>query len=118
MKKMFKYFTIGEFDCQHTGENEMDSDFIDKLDILRRNCGFSFVITSGYRSADHPIEAIKAKGGTHTQGIAADIRVRGGVQRAKLVSEAVKLGFTGIGVANSFIHVDTRSGVPVLWIYK
>jgi len=116
-QRMFKYFTIGEFDCQHTGENEMDHEFIEKLSMLRRNCNFPFVITSGYRSLDHPLEVIKEKGGTHTQGIAADIRVRGGVQRAKVVAEAIKLGFGGVGVANSFVHVDGRSGVPVLWCY-
>ena len=114
---MFKYFTLSEFDCQHTGENEMDPEFIEKLDLLRRNCGFPLVITSGYRSPDHPLEAIKEKGGTHTQGIACDIRVRGGVQRSKLVREAIKLGFSGVGVGKSFIHVDGRTGPPVMWCY-
>ena len=114
---MFKYFTLDEFACKHTGKNEMNHEFIEKLSMLRENCNFPFVITSGYRSPDHPLEAIKEKGGTHTQGIAADIRVRGGVQRAKVVAEAIKLGFGGVGVANSFVHVDGRSGVPVLWCY-
>jgi len=114
---MFEYFDIEEFDCQHTGLNEMDHQFIYKLDALREACGFPFVITSGYRSPDHPIEAVKEKGGTHTQGIAADIRVRGGAQRRQLVSEALKLGFGGVGTAKTFIHVDDRIGPPVLWIY-
>lgn len=117
MMKMYKYFTTKEFDCQHTGTNNISTDFVDKLDKLRKACGFKFVITSGYRSLDHPIEAAKAVGGTHTQGIAADIKVMGGVQRAKIVHEAVKLGFSGIGVAKGFVHVDTRVGIPVLWCY-
>jgi len=27
------------------------------------------------------------------------------------------LGFTGIGVAAGFVHVDTREGDPVMWTY-
>lgn len=114
---MFKYFTLQEFACQHTGENEMNTAFIEKLDLLRRNCGFPLVITSGYRSPDHPLEVVKEKGGMHTKGIAADLRVRGGVQRSKLVREAIKLGFSGIGVGKSYCHVDGRAGAPVMWTY-
>jgi uncharacterized protein YcbK (DUF882 family) len=73
-----------------------------KLDLLRARCGFPFVITSGYRSEDHPIEAKKEKAGTHAQGIAADIKVRD-------------------GVASSFVHVDIRdldgNESPVMWTY-
>ena len=46
---MLKYFTIEEFNCKHTGKNEMDNDFLEKLDLLRSACGFSFEVTSGYR---------------------------------------------------------------------
>lgn len=113
----FKYFKREEFNCQHTGENEIKDELLHKLDSLREACGFPFVITSGYRSPSHPIEAAKAKAGTHAQGIAADIRVADGVQRRKLVEEALKLGFGGIGVAKSFIHVDIRDTTPVMWMY-
>lgn len=34
-----------------------------------------------------------------------------------VVENAVKLGFTGIGVAKSFVHVDIRETTPVLWCY-
>ena len=63
----------------------------------------------------------KTKSGTHAQGIAADIKVNNGLQRFKIVEEAIKLGFTGIGVARSFVHVDIRSPddtTPfVMWTY-
>ena len=75
----FKYFKLTDFDCQETGENEMDVEFIKALDHLRAACGFPFIITSGYRSPDHSRERSKSKGpGTHAQGIAADIKVSGG----------------------------------------
>ena len=69
---MFKYFSIDEFDCQETGCNRMDNQFIHSLDELREACGFSFTITSGYRDPSHSIEAKKSKPGTHAQGIAAE----------------------------------------------
>ena len=112
-----KYFKVSDFDCQETGENEMNEDFLRKLDELREACGFPFIVTSGYRSPNHSIEAKKSSPGTHAQGIAADIRVNGGNQRYIIVQKAAELGFNGIGVAKTFIHVDTRESTPVVWVY-
>jgi len=91
-----KHFKTSEFDCQHTGENRMEKDFLSKLDELREYCGFPFVITSGYRSPSHPLEAVKEIPGTHAH---------------------LEHGFTGIGVAGDFIHLDTRGTLPVMWTY-
>jgi zinc D-Ala-D-Ala carboxypeptidase len=112
-----RYFKINEFDCQETGENWMDSDFLEMLDELRHRCDFPFVITSGYRSPEHSIENKKEKPGTHSQGIAADVRVSGGAQKHILLKEAFDMGFTGIGIANTYIHIDTRDSAPVVWTY-
>ena len=54
----------------------------------------------------------------HTKGIAADIYVSNGVDRYKLLITAFNMGFTGIGVAKTFIHVDTRTSQPVVWTYQ
>jgi uncharacterized protein YcbK (DUF882 family) len=112
-----KHFKLEEFNCTHTGKNEMDSVFLEAIDELRERCGFPFTITSGYRDITHPVEAKKAVGGTHTQGIAADIAVRSGAEKYTIVKHAMELGFTGIGVANTFVHVDTRTTTPVIWTY-
>ena len=95
----------------------MSEEFIHKLDELRAACGFPFYITSGYRSEKHSIESKKSKPGTHAQGIAADIAVNGGSQRFTIVKNALAMGFTGIGVARGFIHVDVRKTTPVMWKY-
>ena len=55
----FKYFKLEDFDCQETGDNEMDAEFIHKLDQLREACGFPFIITSGFRSKDHSSKQTK-----------------------------------------------------------
>ena len=116
------YFSRSEFSCQYTGENKIEDSLLLKVDELRERCGFPFIITSGYRSLAHPIErAKKTNTGTHAQGIAADIKVIDGVQRFKIVAEAIKMGFTGIGIASNFVHVDIRSldtnESPVMWCY-
>ena len=112
-----KYFKLEEFNCTHTNKNEMDDEFLEKLDKLRELCGFPFKITSGYRDETHPNEAKKETPGTHNQGIAADIAVSNGTERMTIVKMAVVLKFNGIGVAKTFVHVDTRTTTPVLWTY-
>ena len=112
-----KYFTVDEFNCQYTGENQMDPEFMEKVDKLREHCGFPFVITSGYRSPDHPLEATKEIPGTHAQGIAADIKITSSAHRYSIIKAALEHGFTGLGVAGDFIHLDTRGSVPVIWTY-
>ncbi len=113
----FKYFSRDEFKCSETGNNEIQDEFIHALDKLRESCGFPFAITSGYRDPSHSVEAKKEKAGQHTLGIAADIAVSGGSQRFIIVSKALELGFSGIGVARTFVHVDTRTTQPMLWCY-
>jgi len=43
--------------------------------------------------------------------------VSNGVERMKIVKEALDMGFGGIGVARGFVHVDMRTTTPVMWTY-
>ena len=113
-----QYFNIEEFDCQETGNNEMCPFFLEKLDELRHRCGFPFSITSGYRDPSHSIEQRKVKPGTHAKGIAADIHINSGSEGYVIIKNAMEMGFSGIGIAKTFIHVDTRSNTPVVWTYR
>jgi|TARA_R110002153_G_scaffold37457_4_gene109856 uncharacterized protein YcbK (DUF882 family) len=112
-----RYFKRSDFDCQETGNNEMSEEFLEKLDDLRHECGFPFIITSGYRDKTHSIEAAKKNPGTHAQGIAADIKVNSGAESYAILEKATAMGFTGIGLHKKFVHVDTRKGIPVAWCY-
>ena len=113
-----KFFTREEFDCQVSGTNNMELEFLEKLDQLRGACGFPFEVTSGYRHPTlHPIERKKDVPGTHAQGIAADIKITNAADRYTIVANALNLGFTGIGIADTFVHVDTRGTTPVIWLY-
>ena len=118
MTSDFKYFNREDFDCQETGENRMEDEFIHKLDHLRTVCGWPFIVTSGYRDPSHSVEIKKTSGGgVHTKGIAADIRVLNGKHRHEILKNAFALGFTGIGIAKTFVHIDIREGPPVVWNY-
>jgi len=113
-----RYFDRKDFDCQETGNNEMCDEFLEKLDELRHVCGFPFIITSGYRDPEgHSIEKAKKSPGTHSRGIACDIKVSNGNQAYAIIKYAQSMGFNGIGVAKTFIHVDTRETTPVVWCY-
>jgi len=112
-----RYFKLEDFNCKETGENEMCPDFLARLDELRHRCGFPFIITSGYRSPRHSIEKRKPKAGTHAQGIAADIGTTDGYERYVIVKNAMAMGFSGIGIHKTFVHVDTRTTTPVVWTY-
>ena len=111
----FPNFSASEFRCQHTGTDGMDEDFVRCLQQLRTIYGKGMVISSGYRSAEHPIEARKPNGpGAHESGKAADIAIYG-ADALELLTLALQSGlFTGIGVAQKgslgsrFLHLDTN----------
>lgn len=113
----YKHFSRDEFVCKETGENEIQDRFIRKLDVLRGRCGFPFVITSGYRSPNHSIEAAKDKPGQHSSGRCADIACTSDRKRLVLLREALILGFTGVGVNAKFIHLDERDAPGASWVY-
>lgn len=123
---MWKYFKKEEFACKHCGENLMQDEMIDKCDALREACNFPLRVTSGYRCPTHN-QAVSTTGpnGPHTTGKSVDI----GVSRHLayiVLREAMKLGFTGIGVqqkgAVRFIHLDIleepeHAPRPSVWSY-
>jgi zinc D-Ala-D-Ala carboxypeptidase len=118
-------FKREEFSCRHTGENDMQPEFMEKLQLLRTLYGKPMRITSGYRSIKHPVEASKRAGGTHTTGRACDVAVEGS-DALLLVKLALQVGFTGIGVqqkgSGRFIHLDDVTDKhffsrPMIWSY-
>ena len=115
-------FSEAELKCSHTGKCAMDASFMDKLRALRTELGEGMTITSGYRDATHPVEASKARPGTHARGVAVDVACDG-QQSYRIMALAFKHGFTGIGVKQSgagrFLHLDTFANGPRpnIWSY-
>ena len=106
-----KYFSLSEFDCKSlkgSGIN-MDADFLQRLDKARGYSDSKFVITSGYRTAEHNA-AIGSKSDNHPSGRAADIAATTSKERYDIISALLKAGFNRIGInfARKFIHVDSN----------
>lgn len=115
-------FSASEFDCKHTGRNEMRTEFMDRLQALRTEYGRPMKITSGYRHPSHPVEARKGhSNGEHTRGMCADIACTSGSERYELVRLAMAHGFHRIGIAKTFLHLGLGGpGLPsnVIWEYQ
>lgn len=110
-------FSAEEFRCKETGELEVQAEFMEKLQKLRYDYGRAMKVNSGYRSPRHSIEAKKPQPGTHAQGIAVDIAAQG-KDAHDLAFLAMKHGFNGIGIAKTFVHLDTRPyDRRTIWIY-
>lgn len=114
------HFTREELQCKcGCGRMEISDEFLKWLEVVRVACGFPFVITSGYRCPDYN-EKVSGTGrdGPHTVG-AVDVAVTGG-QAIKLIEQAWRHGFNGIGVQQKgngrFIHLDRRAA-PTIWSY-
>lgn len=115
------YFSLTEFACT-CGRKECDAKPIDmetalKLDGLRREFGLPITITSGSRCLFHN-RALKSKDTSqHLLGRAIDIHCPDGIYMRRLVVLALKHGFTGIGVKDGMVHLDTRTSTPVFFGY-
>jgi uncharacterized protein YcbK (DUF882 family) len=118
----YPYFTKAEFDCKHTGKNEMQPEFMAKLQLLREKYGRPMIVTSGYRHWTHPVEARKGHTtGEHTRGTCADIACTSGAERYKIIQLALQLGFPRIGIAKNFIHLGIGGAglpSPTIWDYS
>lgn len=92
--------------------------FMDRLQKLRDLADRPLTVTSGGRCPNHKNEFMRKTPADHQKGLAVDIAVAGGNQRAELVSLGIKCGFNAIGVAKTFVHLGYRYGsLPVMWVY-
>ena len=121
-----KHFSHNELKCKCGCEgNEMDADFLTRLECVREDYGIGMYASSSYRCPEHN-DRVSSTGleGPHTTGHAIDIRVCS-KDALKVLSFALAHGMTGIGVSQKgargsrFIHLDDLTdGVrPHIWSY-
>ena len=109
-----KNFKLKEFQCKDGSQLvKVDSQLLNRLQRLRDLVGKPIIITSGYRTISHNKKVGGSKNSLHLQGKAADIKVNG-IDPGQLSKQAEKVGFNGIGIYKTFIHVDTR-GYKARW---
>ena len=103
-------FKVKEFACQDGSDPIfIDSELVSVLQKIRNHFGKAVTITSAYRTPTHN----KNVGGTtysqHLYGKAADIKVQGIAPKDVAKYAETLLDEGGIGIYNTFTHIDVRS---------
>jgi len=122
----FKNFNYDEFDSplQEGSGQLMSNELIGMLDAARDLAGVPFKITSGYR-IEADIERLRKAGykvsntSSHLKGLAADIACTNSSDRFNMLDALLSVGFSRIGIADTFIHVDIDPDkIPfAIWTY-
>ena len=99
-------------------EANMNKDFLFVLDEAREFAGIPFIINSAYRSPNHPL-SVKNPSSSHIKGLAVDIKANENATRFKIVEALISVGFTRIGIADTFVHVDLdfEKRQDIIWTY-
>ena len=109
-QKLSTNFKVREFACSDGSDPIfIDSELVAVLQKIRTHFGKAVTITSAYRTPTHN----KSVGGTtfskHLYGMAADIKVSGiSPRKVATYAETLLAHKGGIGIYDSFIHVDVR----------
>jgi uncharacterized protein YcbK (DUF882 family) len=116
-KRIAPNFYEDEFMCSCCGEVKISRLLLEKLQILRNFIGHPMELNSAYRCEKHNAKVGGKKNSFHISGEAVDVACSNSFDRLTLVREAIKVGFKGIGISSTFVHLDVRSGVPVMFLY-
>ena len=104
-----KNFKVKEFACKcGKCSTKIDDKLVSFLQKIREHFGQPVTINSGYRCSTHNKKVGGTPNSQHLLGKAADIRVNG-LSPNELANYCEKIGFGGIGIYKTFVHVDTRS---------
>ena len=116
-----QHFHISEFDSpDELGSGAgMSRKFLKMLDEARELAGVPFKINSGYRSVAHNKKVGGLENSSHLIGVAADISCDTSSKRYRILASLIAVGFTRVGIAETFIHVDNdATKTPgVAWTY-
>lgn len=110
-----KNFTKSEFECPcGCGQQSVDTELAEKLQLIREKVDRPLKITSGYRCITHNAAVGGSQNSKHRYGMAADWRTENrGINPVALGILAQAVGFGGIGIywhsRGAFVHADTRS---------
>lgn len=116
---MKNHFKNSEFSCNCCSKTVINQELFDKLNQAREIAGIPFVLNSAYRCEKHN----KAVGGSstssHIKGLAVDIKADTGHKTFVILDALLKVGFTRIGIAETFIHVDVdkEKTQNTIWTY-
>lgn len=118
MKSYFQYYEFESPDLPDSGRN-INPTFLRMLNHARQIAGIPFRINSGFRTPEHNAKVGGTENSSHLKGFAADIHATSSSYKYEILSALLKAGFTRIGIADSFIHVDNdpNKTQKVIWTY-
>lgn len=114
-KKLSEHFALHEFKCKVSDTIKYSEETIALLEKIFDTCSniSKAIIESGYRTPEY---SVKVGGGSedgHTVGIAVDVKwydMQNHIIDPKYIAcVAQDIGFTGIGIMEKSIHLDTRT---------
>lgn len=115
------HFDLDEFDSPDMPGSGafMDEEFLRMIDAARELAGMPFIINSGFRTPAHNRAVGGSDTSSHMSGYAADIRATSSNRRWIVIAACLQAGFTRIGVADTFVHVDCDpdKAENVMWLY-
>lgn len=108
--KVAANFTVKEFACSDgTDTIFISPGLVTILQKIRTHYGKPVYINSAYRTEAHNKKVGGATYSQHKYGTAADIHINGVTQKALAAFiETLMPNTGGIGIYNSFVHVDVR----------
>jgi len=120
-KEKVRYFNYSEFDSpdvQGSGQM-MDKTLLEMLDEVRDKFDKPIHITSGFRTPAHNEAVGGVETSSHLKGLAVDIACTNSKDRFDLINCLLDVGFSRIGVGNTFIHadIDQDKTQGVIWTY-
>ena len=99
------HFSPHEFACRHCGAIELDYELLDKLENMRSLLG-PLKVNSGHRCRTHNA-LVGGSAFSQHKLLAVDIHLPKG-RGPDFYNTALQSGFLGIGIAETFIHLDMR----------
>lgn len=107
-----KYFKYSEFNSpdQPGSGSLMKQQFLDRLDKAREISGIPYHINSGFRTKEHNRAVGGSPTSSHLGGYAADIGFKNQKEALMILRGLILAGFKRIGLAKTFIHVDSDPG--------
>lgn len=108
-KMLTKNFSVKEFACSDGSDTVLiDTKLAALLQEIRNHFGKPVTINSAYRTSAYNKKVGGSSKSLHLTGKAADIKIDG-VSPYEIAKYCQSLGVKGIGLYNTFVHVDTRA---------
>lgn len=114
------YFVAKEVSCNcGCGQQIVQPLFYAKMNMLRHNVGSPLNPTSWNRCPVHNTLSGGSDTSSHLTGWACDLSAVKPLLRFKIIYYAGLLMFRGVGIANTFIHLDDDPSKPLnrIWLY-